>query len=558
MAAPRREDDDQPATVLEKPSSKRAFARAQGSSSSPVAGPASLQALLVDEVARAKGIAKLFVLLTFTAGAWFIWLGGVRWLQIAATVVIFIFGCVNAYVAVRAKPDASYRVLYRVWAGTAVTASAFVMYYVGVFSPAPIAVMLGISFYGTSADRTWAIGVCIVASTIYSSTTLGIALGWIPDLGLIRGPESVAIQSFAIVLVPIVFLGTLGQARLSRKTAVDAMAQVEAAAQVVQARDAQLAEANLDLEKALELGAGLQGRHSGRRTGSWLLGEIIGRGAMGEVYAAVDDRGTRAAVKTLIPSTEPDQLARFRREAEIASAVRSPGLVNVLEVGALDGAVPYIVMELLQGHDLAYFLRKTRSLEIPDVVALCEQVAVGLRDAHAAGIIHRDIKPQNLFRHEPPNGAPAWKILDFGVSKMASQGTLTQNQQVVGTPGYMSPEQAKGGDVDERSDLFSLGSVLYRALTGQPPFRGTDTPKILFDVVYRNPKRPTEIAPQLPSDLDLVLAIAIAKKPSDRFANATELADALHAGANGHLPRDFRERAASILIDLPWGARLRD
>ena len=543
-------EDEQPPTVQMRPPKSQA-----SRSRSRPAGPRAVEALLVDEVARARGMALLFVVLTFTAAGWFPALGGVQWLQYAAISACVGFGCICGIVALRAKPNDRYRLMFRLFSGSAVITSAFVIYYIGVFSPAPIAVMLGISFFGTSVDRRWAIGCCIVASSIYSLTTLGIALELIPDLGLIRGPESPAIQAFAIVLVPIVFLGTLRQALLSRSTAVDALGQVEAAARVVQEREVQLAEANLDLEKALELGAGQMGRYSGRRAGTWQLGEVIGRGAMGEVYAAIDDRGSRAAVKTLVAYNDPDQLARFRREVEIATKVRSPGLVNVFEGGELDGNVPYLVMELLHGHDLAWFLRKTRQLELSEAVAMCEQIAIGLRDAHAAGIVHRDIKPQNLFRSEP---ASTWKILDFGVSKLQdSQGTLTQNA-VVGTPGYMSPEQAKGGDVDARSDLFSLGAVLYRALTGQPPFRGSDTPKILFDVVYRSPQRPSELAPSLPADLDLVLAIAIAKDPGDRFANAIEMADALHAGANGHLPRQFREQAARILIDLPWGARRRD
>ena len=546
-----RVEEEQPATVVAKPRGKRSAVAPP--SRAPATQSRSREALLVDEVARARGMALLFVVLCVTASGWFVVLGGEPWLRYAAIGGCIGFGAICGYVAVRAKPDAHYVTLFRVFSGAAVIASAFVIFFIGVFSPAPIAVMLGISFIGTSVDRRWAIGTCIAASTIYSCTTLAIALGWISDLGLIRGPESPAIQSFAIVLVPIVFLGTLRQALLSRRTAVDAMAQVEAAARVVQERDAQLAEANLDLEKALELGAGQLGQHSGKRTGSWLLGEVIGRGAMGEIYAATNDFGVRAAVKTLVGTADADQLARFRREAEIAMAVRSPGLVAVLEIGALAN-VPYIVMELLNGHDLAWFLRKTRALDVPEVVVLCEQIAIGLRDAHAAGIVHRDIKPQNLFRDD----RAGWKILDFGVSKMASQGTLTQHQQIVGTPSYMSPEQARGLAVDMRSDLFSLGAVLFRALTGQPPFRGTDTPKILFDVVYRNAKRPTEIAPSLPPELDLVLAIAMAKQPADRFASATELADAFHAAANGQLPRPLRERAEAILTALPWGGRLRD
>src|SRR5262249_43325939 len=146
-----------------------------------------------------------------------------------------------------------------------------------------------------------------------------------------------------------------------------------------------------------------------------------------------------------------------------------------------------------------------------------------------------------------------WKILDFGIAKLrGSTGTLTQ-RALVGTPGYMSPEQAEGGQVDARSDVFSFGSVLYRALTGRPAFSGPDTPKVLFDVVYRSPARPSSVAPSLPVDLDAVLAIALAKDRDDRFASAIELASAIEAGARGALSPDRRARAEAVLTALPWG-----
>jgi serine/threonine-protein kinase len=328
----------------------------------------------------------------------------------------------------------------------------------------------------------------------------------------------------------------------------------------VHEREAQLAEANRDLDKALDIGANKLGRHTGRHAGSWVLGPLIGRGAMGEVYAATHEGGlATAAVKTLVATTEPDQLERFRREAEIAKRVRGPGLVEVYDAGALDGEVPYLVMELLHGHDLAWHLRKTRRMELADAVAMCDQIADGLHHAHAAGIVHRDIKPQNLFRDQPEGSATArWKILDFGVSKLEdSGGTLTQNR-VIGTPGYMAPEQARGRTADARSDLFALGAVLYRAVTGQPPFRGDDAPQTLFDVVYRGPRRPADLVPDLPRDIDLFLAIALAKQPGDRFASARDFAAGLRAAAEHGLPVDVRKRAVDLLVKLPWGGRLGD
>src|SRR5439155_13924929 len=138
---------------------------------------------------------------------------------------------------------------------------------------------------------------------------------------------------------------------------------------------------------------------------------------------------------------------------------------------------------------------------LAELVELVRQIAAGLSAAHRAGVVHRDLKPANLFLVEKP-GDDTWKILDFGVAKLrGSTGTLTQ-RAIIGTPGYMSPEQAQGREVDPRSDVFSLGAVLYRALTGRPAFSGPDLPQILFDIVYRCPTRPSEIVASLPRDVD--------------------------------------------------------
>jgi serine/threonine-protein kinase len=167
-------------------------------------------------------------------------------------------------------------------------------------------------------------------------------------------------------------------------------------------------------------------------------------------------------------------------------------------------------------------------------------------------VVHRDLKPQNLFLSETKTGRTIWKILDFGVSKLqGSAGTLTQHA-VVGTPGYMSPEQAQGTAADRRSDIFSLGAVAYRALTGRPPFSGTDTPQILFEIVYKNPIRPSELLPTLPRDVDLALAIALAKRPEDRFSSAFEFAEAFVHASRGRLPLEVRKRARAVLAKYPW------
>jgi serine/threonine-protein kinase len=237
------------------------------------------------------------------------------------------------------------------------------------------------------------------------------------------------------------------------------------------------------------------------------------------------------------------------REVHIAAELDSPHVVRVLEVGSEGAPLPYLAMERLQGEDLAQILRRERRLKSTRVIELVRQAGRGIAAASAAGIVHRDIKPQNLFLCE---GRPRlWKILDFGVSKrVASDGALTQGE-AIGTPHYMAPEQATGNEVDMRADLYGLGAIAYRALTGHQPFSGSDIAAILFKVVCAMPQRPSALVDVDP-DVDLALAIALAKTPDKRFDDAEELADALAAALRGKLGDAYRRRAGELLAELPW------
>jgi len=351
-----------------------------------------------------------------------------------------------------------------------------------------------------------------------------------------------------------VFVVMLWQARVSRTATLEAVARLDDALRLVQQREALIDEANQNLDEALAAG-GRRGAYSGGVAGPYRLGELLGRGGMGEVYAAADLKSGRAAAVKLLHGkalADPDIVQRFLREAEVAMRLRAPSLVEIYQLGEAESGSPFIAMELLAGHDLGWHLRRQRQLAIDEVVLLARDIAAGLMVAHTAGVIHRDLKPANLFRLDSQEGA-RWKILDFGIAKMrGSTGTLTQHK-IIGTPGYMSPEQAQGRDVDARSDLFSFGAVLYRALTGRPPFSGPDTPQVLFDIVYRNPVRPSELEPSLPPELDAVLALALAKDRGDRFASALALVDALAAAAEGQLTPSLRRSATALLRRLPWG-----
>lgn len=289
---------------------------------------------------------------------------------------------------------------------------------------------------------------------------------------------------------------------------------------------------------------------------SWRVQRLLGRGGMGEVYEAVSVHdGSEAAVKLLHSGAlaDPQHVKRFLRETEAAARLDSPNVVAVLEVGTTTGEIPFLAMERLRGFDLAHILRRRRRLMPAQTVSLVRQVGAGLRAAKAAGIVHRDIKPHNLFLAEKDH-VLTWKILDFGVSKVGASGTLTRGH-VVGTPGYMAPEQARGEETDWRADLYALGAIAYRCLTGHPPFTGKDVPTTLYDVVYKMPTRPSALA-EMPPDVDRVLALAMAKRPDDRFADADELADALTAAASGELAEGLRLRADALLARHGWGHRL--
>jgi len=331
------------------------------------------------------------------------------------------------------------------------------------------------------------------------------------------------------------------------------MGKLEQAVRGNAQRDALLAEARAELDRALRIGG--PGRWTEQAIGSFRLGVLIGRGGMGEVYEAhalTDQR--EAAVKLLHPGTlaEPVLLQRFLREAHTASRLDCPHIVRVLEVGTTPGEIPFLAMERLRGHDLAHQLRRQRRLQLPQTKILVDQVAIGLEAARVAGIVHRDLKPHNVFFAEE-GGLRRWKILDFGVSKSGGSGTLTQGQ-VVGTPTYMAPEQARGEDVDHRADVYSLAAIIFRAVTGHPVFTGKDVPSTLYEVVYRVPNRPSTLAP-LSSDIDRVLAIGLAKDPRDRFHFALELARWFSAAVSQGLDPDQRRRADDLIARHPWGTR---
>jgi serine/threonine-protein kinase len=217
--------------------------------------------------------------------------------------------------------------------------------------------------------------------------------------------------------------------------------------------------------------------------------------------------------------------------------------------------LPYIAMERLNGTDLGTYLRERGRLPIDEVCDMVRQVAAGLEAAHARQVVHRDLKPGNVFRTVIEDSLePIWKVLDFGVSKLSGglDATLTANE-LIGTPQYMAPEQARGErDLDARTDIYGLAAIAYRALTGEPPFTG-ELPSILQYILERMPHAPSSRA-QLPHDIDLALALGMSKKREDRFTSAAAFASALSQAARGELDEAMRQRARALLSQQPYAA----
>ena len=261
-----------------------------------------------------------------------------------------------------------------------------------------------------------------------------------------------------------------------------------------------------------------------------ILGEL-GRGAMGVVYRAEDPLLDRQlAIKTVfVPADDADRSeyeARFTQEARAAGKLGHPGIVTIYDVGR-EGEVVYMAMELLEGVDLGA-QAATRRFPVTEAVSIVERVADALSFAHDRGVVHRDIKPPNIMLV----GGGRVKIMDFGIARMRSSDLKTQTGMMMGTPRYMSPEQVAGRAVDQRSDIFSLGTVLYELLTGTKLFSGNDATEIMYNVSQLRPVPPSRINRQVPSMLDLVVAKALEKDAGERYQDAHQFSADLRACLN--------------------------
>jgi serine/threonine protein kinase len=279
---------------------------------------------------------------------------------------------------------------------------------------------------------------------------------------------------------------------------------------------------------------------TGARISHFVVHKKLGQGGMGVVYEAEDTLLHRKVALKILPSAvtqNPERRRRFLREARAASAIAHPTIATIFEVGE-DGDDVFLAMELVLGKTLRQILEERgASLEIPEAVRVARDIARGLAKAHEAGIIHRDLKPENVML----GGDGFIKILDFGLAKQSGAPAggapdgfaptatdfATVEGRILGTPGYMSPEQSKGKPVDARTDLFALGVVFYELLTGERPFRGSTAVEVLISVDRDPHPPPSAKNPRVPPELDRIVARCLEKRPDDRFASCDDLIAAL-------------------------------
>jgi len=285
------------------------------------------------------------------------------------------------------------------------------------------------------------------------------------------------------------------------------------------------------LEQGVDAAAGL--REGDVLAGKYRIEKVLGVGGMGIVVAARHiDLDQRVAIKCLLAHTRtmPEIVERFTREARAAAKIHGEHVARVIDVGRFEDGTPFMVMEHLQGHDLAAQLQQAGPLPVYDAVRYLLETCEAVAQAHAVRIVHRDLKPQNLFLAQQPGRRPIVKVLDFGISKVIEPGAsaLTKTSSVMGTPYYMSPEQLLSSkNVDERSDIWALGVIFYELLIGEPPFVADTGPEIIAQVLQNNPRPASTRRPDLPPGIDQIVGRCMRTKVEERFGNVADLAHAL-------------------------------
>jgi serine/threonine-protein kinase len=260
----------------------------------------------------------------------------------------------------------------------------------------------------------------------------------------------------------------------------------------------------------------------------------IGRGGMGAVYLAEDSKlAERVALKVFatIGAADPELAAeRFRREAQAARRITHPNVVRIHDLHE-DGRLLFLTMEFIEGETLAAFVRRRDPLPVSEALAVLGEVALGVSAAHAAGVIHRDIKPQNVIVGATPAagaaGARVVKVIDFGLATTSFLAGMTATGMILGTAEYMAPEQVRGTACDARADVYALGALAYHVFCGRPPFRGESPIAVGFAQLTEPPQPPRELRPEIPESAERAILRALAKEPGARFADAAAFRKAL-------------------------------
>jgi serine/threonine-protein kinase len=260
--------------------------------------------------------------------------------------------------------------------------------------------------------------------------------------------------------------------------------------------------------------------------GKYYVVGLIGRGGQSIVFEAVHTTlGQRVALKFLAKEPNKNALRRFEQEARVAASLAHPNICRSYDLGVLETGTRYIVMERLQGMSLCSMINRDGVLAPHLAVDLTSQVLSGLAAAHESNIVHRDIKPGNVFVELVAGVGPTAKVLDFGLAKVFGRGSTIRTTMGtrIGTPGYMSPEQVQGQTIDARSDLFSIGVMLYEVLTGRRPFQGKSGPDLAASILRDTPRPLFMVRPGLPGSLEPIVQRALAKDPGSRYASAEEM-----------------------------------
>ena len=272
--------------------------------------------------------------------------------------------------------------------------------------------------------------------------------------------------------------------------------------------------------------------------GTYRIVSPLAEGGFGEVYLAAHTRlPGRYAVKVLHRNLvrNGEALTRFRQEAEITSTLRHPHIVQVFDFNVAPSGVPYLVMELLEGQLLTHRILEAGALEPRTAAKIVDQIAQGLHVAHARGVVHRDLKPDNVMLLASDGMRDFVKVMDFGVSQASWRPQVGSSDHIAGTPQYMAPEQACGlqDQIDHHSDQFSLAAIAYTMLTGREPFWGDDMVAILHQVVEATPPVPSQLLPALTPEIDAVVMRGLSKQSADRYPDTLAFAAALRAAIEG-------------------------